>query len=71
MSGRPMQPHPLPPVRRDYEGSRLETQRIISAYECVIPVIRRLLKAHQGSLPVRSPQGASDGGRKAFGGAHQ
>ena len=71
MSGRPKQPHPLPPVRRDYEGSRLEAQQVISAYECVIPVIRRLLKAHQGSASVRSPRGAPDGVRKAIGGSHQ
>lgn len=71
MSEHPMQPHPLPPVRRDYEGSRLETQQLISAYECVIPVIRSPLRAHQGPLPDRSPQGTSDGVRQAIGGTHQ
>ena len=70
MSGHSKHPSRLPPVRRDYEGSRLEAQQVISAYECVLPVIRRPLKVHQGPLPVRSPQGTADG-VKTIGGTHQ
>jgi hypothetical protein len=66
-----MQPHPLPPVRRDYEESRLEAEQLISAYECVIPVIPRPLEAHQGSLAVRSLRGAPDGVREVTRGTHQ
>jgi hypothetical protein len=61
MSARPMQPHPLPPVRRDYEGSRLEAQQVISAYECVIPVIRRLLNPIKVHLSSAAPEGPPAG----------
>jgi hypothetical protein len=71
MPGLPRQPRPLPPVRRDYEGSRLEAQQIISAYECVNPVIRRPLKAQRGSPRIRGTRGGLEGVRKAIGGSHQ
>lgn len=71
MSGRSKRPSLLPPIRRAYEGSRLEAQQLVSAYDCVLPVIRGLLRNHQGSSHVASPQGAPEEMRKAIGGSHQ
>ena len=61
----------LPAIRRDYEGSRLEAQQLVSAYECVVPVIRRPLSNHQGTRHVVGPQEAHGVIRNAIGGTHQ
>ena len=71
MSSRPKLLSVLPAIRRDYEGSRLEAQQLVSAYECVVPVIRRLLSNHQGTPHAVGPQDAHGVDRKAIGGSHQ
>jgi hypothetical protein len=71
MSSRPKLLSVLPAIRRDYEGSRLEAQQLVSAYECVVPVLRRPLTNHRGSRHVVGPPGDHAVIRKAIGGAHQ
>ena len=71
MSSRSKPPSLLPPIRRDYEGSRLEAQQLVSAYECVVPVIRRPLSNPRGTLHVVGPQAASGVMQKAIRGIHQ
>jgi hypothetical protein len=53
MRGHPRPAHRLPPLQRDYEGSRLEAQQIIAAYELVIPRARQPVPAPDGPAPVR------------------
>jgi hypothetical protein len=71
MSSRTKAHCPLPPIRRDYEGSRLEALQLVSAYECVVPVIRRPLNRPRGSLHAVGRQGAPELVRNAIGGSHQ
>jgi hypothetical protein len=71
MSGHLRHRHELPPLRRGYEASRLEVQQTIAAYECVLPVIRRTFKTHQGTPFTHRPRTALAGTRRANGGRHQ
>jgi hypothetical protein len=61
----------LPAIRRDHEGSRLEVQQLVSAYACIVPVIRRPLGNHQGTRHVAGPQEDHGVIRKVIGGTHQ
>ena len=71
MPGRPTGPHPLPPLRRDYEGSRLDAQHTVSAYERLIPIIRRIVKTSHDSPNPSEHRTLPPGMRRVIGGTHQ
>jgi hypothetical protein len=66
----PNESPPLPPIRRDYEGSRLEALQLVSAYELVVPVIRRAPNSLRDPLRAVG-QGGPGSVRSAIGGSHQ
>ena len=64
---RPRKPYsPLPPIRRDYQGSRLEARLLVSAYECVVPVTRRPLDGPRGPIRALGCHGAPQVVQKAI-----
>jgi hypothetical protein len=56
----------LPPIRRDYQGSRLEARLLVSAYECVVPVTRRPLNGPRGPVHALGCHGAPQVAQKAI-----
>jgi hypothetical protein len=67
----PKHASPLPPLGRGHEGSRLAAQQVISAYELIVPVVRRRFELHQESFQIRTRLSDPAGMRNAIGGSCQ
>jgi len=68
MTGPPAPSQPTPPIRRHFEVSRLQAQQAITAYEWIVPVIRRPLVAHPDAPAARGPRAAPAAPGRAIGG---
>ena len=61
MEGTKRRPDWVPRVKRRFEWSRLEEQFLGSAYECVLPILRRPRATRQQQrLPPLQPGAAAD-----------
>ena len=71
MSAHPEQSRPAPPIRREFEVSRLEAQQVIAAYECVLPVIRHRFEPSRDRPHTHFPRVPRIGTVMANGGSHR